>query len=52
MFHKILVRPPRAELYADCDARFLAMIDAGETRYDEHAAELSRALILSHLEEN
>lgn len=33
------------------EAEVLAMIDAGETRDDEHAAELSRALIVSHLEE-
>ncbi|MCG8547148.1 MAG: tRNA (adenosine(37)-N6)-dimethylallyltransferase MiaA, partial [Alphaproteobacteria bacterium] len=29
VFHTILVTPPRAELYADCDARFQAMLDAG-----------------------
>ena len=29
----------------------LAMIDAGDTRDDEHAVELSRALIVSHLDE-
>ena len=28
-FHTILVTPPRAALYADCDARFLAMLDSG-----------------------
>lgn len=32
-------------------AEILAMIDAGETRYDENAAALSHALILSHLDE-
>jgi tRNA dimethylallyltransferase len=41
-FRAVVLEPPRAELYARCDARFSAMIDAGAL--DEVRALLARGL--------